>query len=75
MDDLNGWNYRLVRKERAGREVTAVHEVYYNTDDEPTSRTVQPVELEGMCREDIMKRLDKLKQAFDKPVLEDAIFE
>jgi len=31
-----------------------------------------PMEIEGSCREDVMKRLDNVKQAFDKPVLEDS---
>lgn len=72
---LSGWDYRLVRKERGDEEVTAVHEVYYNTDGDPVSRTKMPMELEGSCREDVMKRLVDMKQAFDKPVLEDSLFE
>lgn len=65
-----GWNYRLVRRQTEFGEKVAIHEVYYNSDDEPRSCTVDPVPVAGEDIEVLEKDVEKMKQAFDKPVLD-----
>jgi hypothetical protein len=66
---LGKWDYRLIRREADGEEVTAVHEVYYYQDGGLAGYAAEPVEVEGTSREDVVKRMDRMKQAFLKDVL------
>ncbi len=66
-----GWNYRLVRKEtRQEYDAIGIHEVYYNSEDEPISCTKKPVGIQRDNIKDLKKELFCMKEAFDKPVLD-----
>jgi hypothetical protein len=65
-----GWNYRLIRRQTEHGESFAVHEVYYDSQGEPRSCTKFPVSASGEDVEGLKKDFEKMKQAFDKPVLD-----
>jgi len=65
-----GWNYRLIRRQTEHGEKIAIHEVYYNSQDEPRSCTKNPVPVAGEDIEVLKKDVEMMKQAFEKPVLD-----
>ena len=65
-----GWNYRLVKKQTEREELIGVHEVYYNSDGEPRSCTKNPIGIQRESVEELAKEHFRMKQAFEKPVLE-----
>lgn len=69
-DFSGGWNYRVVRRQGPDGPVFGIHEVYYNGEDEPRSCTKKPVGPMSDDVEELMKEIDRMKQALDKPVLD-----
>jgi hypothetical protein len=60
------WNYRVLQNENS----VAIYEVYYDENGEPHSCTMSPVSPLAEDVEGLKKDLEKMEQAFDKPVLE-----
>lgn len=74
LTNLDGWNYRVLRKTfKIGEEIEhryAIHEVYYNTDGEPVTCTVDSVEPSGETEEELRRDIKNYLKALDKPVLD-----
>lgn len=47
-----------------------VHEVYYYADDSIRAYTISPVEYGGESITEILEDMEKIKECFDKPILE-----
>ena len=68
------WNYRLVHKawpdDDPPYEQWAIHEVYYDEDDNPTMVTVDPVAFLVEDLGEVQTVFDWYRKALSKPVLE-----
>jgi hypothetical protein len=77
-----GWNHRVVYhkagflKDNPGlkwEEYLAIHEVFYDDNDEPTSMTEQPVTIVSDGSEALIEikwTLEQMLKATDKPILD-----
>lgn len=75
-ESIEYWDCRLVRKfyEDSDEEHIAVYEVYYDENDNPISRTENPIHVDGSSLKDVKKYFKTIKKAMKKPVLDDSIF-
>jgi len=76
---ISGWNYRVVHKvlELPGggtEDQYAIHEVYYDDQDQPGSCTVEPVGGAAAEPAELRQNLIRMLQALDRPTLEYADF-
>lgn len=69
---MSGWNYRLVQ---ITPDWIELHEVYYNENGEPHLRTSDPVGVTGEDWDDVAVCYELMVHAFDKPILDDTIFQ
>ena len=73
------WNYRIVEESTPdGDTWRAIHEVFYDEHDRPISVTVNPVGVYWYVEEGDqggLGTLDKMREAFDKPILKATDFE
>lgn len=74
-DEIEYWNYRLVKKVIAEEDQIGIHEVYYNKNDVPVSCTVNPVKAVGDNVEDAQHVVELMLRACNKPILDYNIFE
>ena len=66
------WNYRVVKKRHGPDETDvgyAIHEVYYDSDGNPTSCTVREMEPWGETLEELESDMKMFTVALQKPVL------
>jgi hypothetical protein len=67
------WNYRVLRHKEdplsENGEWLSIHEVHYQ-DGKPTMCTAGPPGAGGETLEEIVKCLDLMKEALDKPILD-----
>lgn len=72
------WNYRLVRLDEgeeadSGNYEVGVYEVFYDSDDKPVARTVEPASFVGMDRDEVLQALNHAFHDILKyPVLDDS---
>lgn len=70
-----GWNHRVLRQihnvEPFPPEVMfSIHEVYYDSDGNPSSWTTEPIAVVGDTWKDAIEMWMQMKRAFDLPVLQ-----
>jgi hypothetical protein len=66
------WNYRIIRSKLDGADYFALHEVFYDEDGNPTSRTDAPVDFGGDSPEEVIEGLRMaLSDAQKHPVMND----
>ena len=73
------WNYRVIRHHNSHTGGTgdvwfAVHEVYYDESDNPVSITERPVAPQGQTLEEVLKDMELMRAAADKPTLDYMLF-
>lgn len=65
------WNYRVIKADILGEDCYAIHEVYYDSEDNPVSCTVEDV---GAGNQDSVVQLKqvllKMLAACDEPTLD-----
>lgn len=65
------WNHRVMKRKIDGEDVYAIHEVYYEMDDEDrilwTENDVAPC---GETLEELKQELQRMLKATEKPVLD-----
>jgi len=64
------WNFRIIRHIDNGSAWLAIHEVFYDKDDNPDSCTQNPVRAVGEDKSEIKWYLDKMHEALEKPVID-----
>ena len=65
------WNHRIIRHETGTEEeYLAVHEVYYDDDNNPHSCTSEPIHIIEEDLEGMKWTISKIQEATDKPILE-----
>lgn len=63
------WNYRIVKTTFEQGDRYAIHEVYYDTNGNPTSHTVEPACPIGETIEELRVEMELYLKAMDRPVL------
>lgn len=71
-NDIKTWNYRLVKSNTG---IIGVFEVYYDSEGRPCACTAHPAQVMGESVEEILKIVNNMKQAADRPILHMEIFE
>ena len=64
---MNHYNYRVVRYNTNGEISFALHEIYYNDNDEIDAYSVEPVSPSADSINELIKILDLMKDAIFKP--------
>ncbi len=65
------WNYRVVKcVDDGGLESFQIHEAYYTVDDKVGAITENGVGPFGETPEELREDLEKMQEAFNKPVLD-----
>ena len=67
------WNYRIIAINYGEEVEYGIYEVYYEGDT-PVARTENPVPIAGNTTEELAFSLEYMKQALDKDVLTDEVF-
>lgn len=68
-----GWNYRVLRTVDKHGEHFGIHEVYYDAEGRPTGYT-DPHAPYGETSDELASEMDMMRQAFDRPPLDEADF-
>jgi len=69
------WNYRIIRhKVEDEEDWLAIHEVFYNDNDNPNGCTQKSIDVSGEDCDSIKWQLTKMKEALDKPILDYQMF-
>ena len=64
------WNYRLVKTVVDGEPFYAIHEAYYDIDDDKATHiTENPVAARGDSIDDVKWALERMQAALEKPPL------
>ena len=70
------WNYRIVRHRYKNEEDWfAIHEVYYEADGKPKLVSKEPIAPQGGDVEELLKDMERQKEACKLPVLDYAVFD
>jgi len=74
LDNIDGFNYRLLKHENQHGDWHAVHEVFYNDSGEPVLCSVNPIEVRSPLdsdepKEDVENALQLIREALDKPII------
>jgi len=70
------WDYRVVKRKYKNEEEThGIYEVYYDDEDNPRACTESPIQIESFNLNTLKKDLKKIREAFQKPVLNYETFE
>jgi hypothetical protein len=64
------WNHRVVRRNGCDGTYYSIHEVYYDSQGNPSSCTENPVEPFGETFEELVQDLQRFTQALEKPILD-----
>lgn len=65
------WNHRIIRqKAPEGEYFYQIHEVHYDKDMYPTVWSTDSASVSGDSVNDVLWSYNKIKKAFNKPVLE-----
>lgn len=64
------WNYRVLRHIYTEETWLAIHEVYYDDDNNPDCCTVDPIEPGGETLEELKSDLEHISKACEKPILD-----
>lgn len=67
------WNYRVFAIDYGDEVEYGIYEVYYEGDT-PVARTESPVPIVGNTIEELHNSLEYMKQALEKDVLTDEVF-
>lgn len=67
------WNYRVIAINYGDEVEYGIYEVYYEGDT-PVARTENPVPIVGNTTEELAFSLEYMKQALEKDVLTDEVF-
>lgn len=70
MEDLSGWNHRIIRFPLGKGYGFAVHEVFYNTDGTIDAWTEDAVSAYGETPEELEEDLARMKEALSLPFFE-----
>ena len=69
-NDPSYWNFRILKYEIEGETVYGIHEVQYNVDGKIVGYGEFPTEVFGNDVEQLKFGIDKIKEAFEKEVIE-----
>lgn len=74
IDEIDGFNYRLLKHESENGDWYAIHEVYYNDAGKPVLCTAEPVNVQVPpgCpepKEDVEETLRLMSEALNKTIL------
>lgn len=64
------WNHRVVVKKVGGENHYGIHEVYYDSNGNPTACTEDPVHPFGETFEELAAEIQYFSQALEKPLLD-----
>lgn len=69
------WNYRIIRhKVEDEEDWLAIHEVFYDDENNPKGCTKNSVDVSGEDFDSIQWQLTKMQEALDKPILDYQMF-
>jgi len=64
------WNFRIIKHIDNGTPWLAIHEVFYDKDDNPDSCTKNPVTVVGEDEKEVKWYLDKMSEALEEPIID-----
>mgnify|MGYP001560878605 CR=1 FL=1 len=68
------WNHRVIRHVESDNEWYAIHDVYYDENDEPDGVTLDPEAVIGDNLEDLQQTLEWMTKALSAPILDYNMF-
>ncbi len=68
------WDYRIIRHLSANDDWFAVHEVHYDAAVNPVGATERPVAPQGATLDEVLKDIELMRAAADKPTLDYVLF-
>lgn len=68
------WNYRIIRHLGTSNDWFAVHEVHYDAAGYPVGVTERPVAPYGETLDEVLKDMELMRSAADKPTLDYVLF-
>jgi hypothetical protein len=81
------WNYRIIKHiysenenpinktTKKNNQWLAIHEVYYDKNNKPTSCTLNPIAITSNNKKELKWIIEKIKKATKKPILNENIFD
>lgn len=68
------WNYRVIKHVDTSETLYSIHEVYYDENGKPKMVSNEPVSVIGETPQELLKDLERQKEALMLPVLEYDLF-
>jgi len=66
------WNYRIIKHDKASPFYFTLHEVYYDDKGKITNWTIEPIDITGETKSEIVKMLKQMSLDSKAPVLKES---